>query len=455
MMSKNSAPKNNVFYRNQNWHYPKVKSSKGIYLYDENGKEYIDACSGSAVVNIGHGNKEIAKTAANNIEKLAFAHLSRFTTDAIEECSYSIVQMCPEGMNHVYFVSGGSEATETAIKLARQYFVERDKTTSKYKIISRWNSFHGNTLGALSMTGITERRKIYEPLLADFPKIPPHYCYRCPYDSTPSECSLNCAYELEKEINRQGPENVAAFIFEPVVGSACPGLAPKVEYFKIIREICNKYDVVMISDEVMTGFGRTGKVFGIEHGDVIPDIITTGKGLSCGYSPIGATIVNDEIFNTIMVNGSGQFIHGHTYGGNPLSSAITVKALEILKEKNLIEKAYVSGIYMLNKLKELESHPNVGEVRGKGMLFGIEFVQDKQTKKPFSSENKVKNLITQFCLDEGVVLYPGGGSVEGVLGDHILLAPPLNITETEINKLIKKLTTGIFKTFEFINNKGV
>ncbi|HJO95240.1 MAG TPA: aminotransferase class III-fold pyridoxal phosphate-dependent enzyme, partial [Victivallales bacterium] len=234
-MSMDKAPKNNVFYRNQNWYYPKITHGKGIYLYDENGKEYIDGCSGSSVANIGHGNEEVAEVAATQIKTVAFSHLSRFTTNAIENCCKEVADLTPGDVNHSYLVSGGSEATESAIKLARQYFVERDINTSKWKIISRWKSFHGNTMGSLSMTGITGRRKIYDPILINFPKINQAYCYRCPYKTYPDKCSFECAYELENQITQTGPENISAFIAEPVIGSAVPGANPPKEYFKIIR----------------------------------------------------------------------------------------------------------------------------------------------------------------------------------------------------------------------------
>ncbi|MCP4179130.1 MAG: aminotransferase class III-fold pyridoxal phosphate-dependent enzyme [bacterium] len=445
-MSKNIAPKNNVFYRNQNWHYPKVTHSKGIYLYDETGKEYIDGCSGSSVANIGHGNEEIAEATAKQIKRIAFSHLSRFTTDAIENCCDEIAALTPGNVNHSYLVSGGSEATETAIKLARQYFVERDKNTSKWKIISRWKSFHGNTIGSLSMTGITGRRKIYDPILINFPKINQAYCYRCPYNSCPDKCSLECAYELEIQITQTGPENISAFIAEPVIGSAVPGANPPKEYFKIIREICTKYDVLLIIDEVMAGFGRTGKNFGIDHYDVVPDIITTAKGMSCGYTPIGAAIANDEIFNTIMVNGTGNFVHGHTYGGNPLSAAIADCVLKITKREKYFENSAKQGITLMEQLQELYEYPIVGDIRGKGLMIGIEFVKNQKNKKPFDTSCKVKDKITKHCLDEGLVVYPGGGSVDGVRGDHILLSPPINITFEETKELFCRLKKG-FENF--------
>ena len=448
-MSLNKAPKNHVFYRNQNWIYPRIERGEGIYLIGEDGKRYIDACSGSAVANIGHGNKEVAEFAKKQIERIAFTHLSRWTVDTIEKCAERIASWCPEGLNHVYFVSGGSEATETAIKMARQYFVERDGKTTKWKVITKWNSYHGATLGALSMSGTVGRRKVYDPLLVDFPKIHQFYHYRNPWGAkTLEETSILAAKELEEEILRQGPENVAAFISEPVVGSAAPGVHPDKIYFQMVREICDKYDIIFIMDEVMAGCGRTGKKMASDHFDVKPDILVLAKGLSCGYTPIGAAVCNSEIFETIMVKGSGNFIHGHTYAGNPLSCGIADKVMEIIERENYIENCAEQGQYLMERLQKLYEYPIVGDVRGKGLMIGIEFVKNQETKDPFDVSYNVKGKITNNCLEEGIVPYPGGGSVDGIRGDHILIAPPINITREEVDILYEKLEKAVKKTTE-------
>ncbi len=444
-MSLNKAPKNNVFYRNQNWRYPKVERGEGIYLYDVEGNKYIDGCSGSAVANIGHGNKEIAEFTKEHIERIAFTHLSRWTVDSIEDCAKKVAEWAPGDLNHVYFVSGGSEATETALKMARQYFVERDgDNTSKWKVISKWNSFHGNTMGALSMTGITSRRKVYDPILINFPKIPQFYHYRNPWGcNTLEETSIKAAQALEDEILRQGPENIAAFISEPIVGSAAPGAHPTKIYFEMVKEICDKYDVLLIIDEVMAGFGRTGKKFAIDHFGIVPDIMACAKGMSSGYTPMGAAVASDEVFETIMVKGSGHFIHGHTYAGNPLSSGIGTKVLEIVEREGYVENAAKQGQYLMDKLQELYEYPVVGDIRGLGLMIGIEFVKDKATKEPFEAKVGFKNIVMQKCFDEGLIVYPGGGSADGSRGDHILLAPPIKITKDEVDELFEALKKGI------------
>ncbi|MTI53370.1 aspartate aminotransferase family protein [Geosporobacter ferrireducens] len=449
-MSQNKAPKNNVFYRNQNWYYPKIEKGEGIYLFDDKGNRYLDACSGSAVANIGHGNEAVAAYTAQQMKRIAFTHLSRWTVDTIEACAERVSQWTPGDLNYVYFVSGGSEATETAMKMARQYYVERDgQGTSKWKVISKWNAFHGNTLGSLSMTGITERRKIYDPMLVNFPKIPQFYHYRNPWGcGTLEETSIKAAEALEQEIIRQGAQNIAAFITEAVVGAACPGAHPTKTYFEMVREICNKYDILLIVDEVMSGFGRTGEKFGIDHFGIIPDIMTVAKGMSCGYTPIGAAVANEEVFQTIMVKGTGQFIHGHTYAGNPLSCGVADFVMNLVEEKGYVANATAQGEYLMEKLKGLYQYPIVGEIRGKGLMIGIEFVKNQATKEPFAVGDNVKGKITANGMAEGIIVYPGGGSVDGARGDHILIAPPINITKEQVDELADALERTIKATCE-------
>lgn len=449
-MAANNAPNNNVFYRTQTWRYPRIAKGEGVFLIGEDGTRYLDACSGSAVANIGHGNKEIAEYAKEQIERVAFTHLSRWTVDTIENCATKLSTWTPGDLNHVYFVSGGSEAIETALKMARQYFVERDGKSSKWKVISKWNGFHGNTLGALSVTGITGRKKVFDPILLQFPKIPQFYHYRNIWGcGSMEETSVKAAQALEAEILHQGPENVMAFISEPVVGSACPGLHPAPIYFQMIREICDKYDILWIDDEVMAGCGRTGKKMAVEHyGNVVPDILCTAKGMSCGYTPIGAAVATDKVFNAIMIDGSGSFHHGHTYAGNPLSTGIACKVMEIIERENYIENAAVQGEYFISKLEELRKYPIVGDVRGIGLMCGIEFVKDQETKEPFDPKLNIKGKITENCLAEGIVPYPGGGSVDGVRGDHIQLTPPITISRAEVDLLLNCLEKAIQKTCE-------
>jgi len=449
IMSQNKAPKNHVFYRNQNWHYPKITHGKGIFLYDDTGKDYIDGCSGSAVANLGHGNEEIAEVARQQIETVAFTHLSRFTADPIEKACEKIASWAPEGLNHVYLVSGGSEAVETAIKMARQYYVERDgDKTGKSKVISKWNSYHGSTLGALALTGIPGRRRIYASMLMDFPKINQFYHYRNPYNArTLYETSVFAARELEHTIQMEGAENIAAFLTEPVVGSAAPGVHPDKVYFEMVREICDRYDILLIVDEVMAGFGRTGRRLASDHFDLRADIVVAAKGMSAGYTPMGAAIASDEIFDTIMVRGSGKFIHGHTYASNPLSAAISARVIEIMERDRIIEEGQAVSEHYVKGLEAFNDYSFVGDIRGLGFMHGIEFVKNKETKEPFGKGANFAGRLTNACLDAGLVVYPGTGSVDGVLGDHILLAPPINITLAETDQMLGRMHAG-FQTME-------
>ena len=433
-MAQPTSMKDNVFYRNSRKSYPTAVRGEGIYIYDSTGKRYIDGSAGAAVVGIGHGVKEITEAMVRQAEKISFAHGSQFTSEATIELASKLIRLAPEGMTRVYFLSGGSEAIETAVKLARQYQVERGKP-EKHKVISRWTSYHGNTLGALALSGHSGRRRLYLPLMLHTPHIAPAYCYRCPFGLQPEACSLECAADLEKTIRYEGPESVSAFIAEPMVGATAGALVPRDGYFQKIREICDRHDVLFISDEVMTGMGRTGKNFGIDHWKVKPDMIVAAKGLSSGYTPMGAVIVKEEIHRVIQ-EGSGAFVHGHTYSQNPLSGAIGCAVVDYLLKHDLISRSAEMGKYFHRALKSLERHSFVGEVRGKGLFAGIEFVKDKKTKEPFDPKLRLNGLVGNRAFEKGLIAYPGGGGADGIRGDHILLAPPLIITEEQIDELV-------------------
>jgi adenosylmethionine-8-amino-7-oxononanoate aminotransferase len=431
----------NVFYRSVRKTHLEVDRGEGVYLYDASGRKYLDACSGAAVSNIGHGNSEVVKAMTEQAQKVAFAHLSRWTSKPIQELSKIVSGLAPGSLNKLYLVSGGSEATESALKMARQYFLERDGKTGKYRIISRWKAFHGNTIGALSMTG-DKRRKKYAPLLLNFPKAEPCYCYRCPFDEKPETCGVTCAYDLEHLLKMEGADSIAAFIAEPIVGAACGALVPHPKYFKIIREICDHYDILLIDDEVMTGFGRAGSMFAMEDFGVIPDMICVAKGMSAGYAPLGGVVVKDEIFDA-FANGSGVFVHGHTYGGNPLVAAVAVAVVNILVRDKLVENSRVVGSYLLEKLQEkVLPFWFVGDVRGKGLMQGIEFVRDKKTKEPFPVGLGVADKVTQKLINHGIIVYPGSGNADGENGDQFLLAPPLILTKDQADEIVAAMVAA-------------
>ena len=433
--------KDHVFYRNPRKFYPTAERGKGIYIYDSEGKEYIDGSSGAVVVSIGHGVKEIQDAMIKQAELISFCHGSQFTTGKAIELADKICALAPPGLERVYYNSGGSEAVETAIKMARQYQVDRD-VPSKFKVISRWTSYHGNTLGALALGGHTGRRKYYEPMIMHTPHIVPCYCYRCPFDLKPEACQVECAEDLEKMILYEGPDSVSAFMAEPAVGATAGAIIPKDGYFQKIREICDKYDVLLIVDEVMTGFGRTGKNFAIMHWDVIPDMIIAGKGLGSGYTPINTVITTERVHSAIK-EGNGAFVHGHTYSQNPCSCAIASAVLDYTRDNDLVSKSAEMGIYFLDKLKGLYRHSIVGDVRGLGLFAGIELVKDRERKEPFDPQKNINGRIGSRAFQKGLICYPGGGGADGISGDHILLAPPLIITEEEIDKLVRILDEAI------------
>lgn len=424
-----------IFHRALRDKWQTISHGEGVYLYDEKGQRYLDAAGGVHVVSIGHGVEEIVEAMREQASKVCFTY-GRFLSDPQIDLARKIADMAPEGLTRTFFISGGSEATESALKIARKYHIENGNP-KKYKVISRWQSWHGNTLGALAMSGRTGWREDYVPYVLPFPHIAPSYCYRCAFGQTYPDCQLSCAQELERVIHQEGPEYISAFIAEPILGTSGCGVAPPDDYFPMIREICDRHDILMIVDEVVTGFGRTGIDFGIQHWDVVPDIMTTGKGLSSGYTPIAATTVKEEIYQKIYEK-EKAFVHGHTYCGNPLSCAIALAVQNYIEEHDLVTQCARMGDLMLQELQPLQDSPIVGEVRGKGLLIGIEFVADKEKRTPFPKDKNVTAMITNLAFDKGVLVMPGApGTVDGVLGDHIAISPPFTINEDEVSETVR------------------
>jgi adenosylmethionine-8-amino-7-oxononanoate aminotransferase len=422
--------------------YPVITRGKGVFLYDQAGREYLDAVGGIAVVNVGHGVPEIITAMTEQAQRVAFVHGGSFANEPAMALAQELATWTPTGLRHVMLLAGGSEATETAMKLARQYHVERGKA-GKYRVISRWISYHGNTIGALSMSGRTAWRGEFVPYLQNFPKIHPPYCYRCPYGKTYPSCQIACADDLERVIRLEGPDSIAAFIAEPVIGTSATGVTPPPEYYPRIREICDTHDVLFIADEVITGVGRTGKNFGIEHWGVIPDMITTGKALSSGYAPLAAVILRDRVYDAIAA-GSGRTTQGFTYSGHPLSAAVGLAVLRYLKAHDLVANASRIGRLLLQRLETLKRFPIVGDVRGTGLILGVEFVADQATKRPFPPSAGVTSRIVDAMLEEGVVVVPGmSGMIDGVAGDHIQISPPYIFTEANVEQLVGALEKAI------------
>ena len=432
-----------VFSRHSRIKLPTVASGNGVYLIDKNGKKYLDGSGGAAVSCLGHSNERVIAALNKQLEKLAFAHTGFFTSEPAELLAELLVAKAPAGLEKVYLVSGGSEAIEAAIKVARQYFLEIGQP-QRSRIIARRQSFHGNTLGALAVGGNMWRRRQFAPLLIDTSHITPCFAYRgLQPGETVEQYSQRTANELEQEIIRLGSENVMAFIAEPVVGATLGAVPPTPGYFSSIRKICDKYGILFIADEVMCGTGRTGSLFAIDQESVIPDIITMAKGLGAGYQPLGAMLCQNYIHDAIAT-GSGFFQHGHTYQGHSMAAAAGVAVLQELDEKGLIDRVNRAGKYLLSSLEaEFGQHPHIGDIRGRGLFIGLEFVADRETKEPFSPDANIAGKLKASAMSEGLVCYPMQGTINGTSGDHVLLAPAYIITNAQIDELVEKLARAL------------
>ncbi|MCM3537069.1 aspartate aminotransferase family protein [Priestia endophytica] len=415
--------------------YPKVSYGKGVFLYDEHGKDYLDASSGAVTVSVGHGVQEITDVLENQAKRVSFVYRSQFTSEAAERLAEKIYKLSNGHLSYSFFVNSGTEATETAMKMALQHFQEKGQG-SKLKILSRWMSYHGITIGSLSMSGHSIRRTRFVPLLQDYPTVSAPYCYRCPYHMEFPSCQLRCADELERAIIRIGEEHIAAFIAEPIIGAAGAAITPPPGYYERIRDICNRYNILFIADEVMTGLGRTGKMFGYDHWEAKPDIVTLGKGLGAGYTPIAAAVATEEVMLPIK-KGSKLVMSGHTFSANPLSCATALSVLQYVEKHNLVDESAQKGAYLKKELLKLkERFSIIGDVRGEGLLLGVEFVEDKKTKEPFPTSAQLTNQIIQTAMQNGLLLYPSAAGIEGVRGDAVIISPPFTIKEGEIKELL-------------------
>jgi hypothetical protein len=432
-----------IFGRHCHASPPTAVGGEGCYLIDASGKRYLDGSGGAAVSCLGHGDRTITEAIKSQLDTLAFAHTGFFTSEPAEELADLLIAHAPQGLDRVYLVSGGSEATEAAIKLARQYWVETGAPERRH-LIARKQSYHGNTIGALSAGGNEWRRQQFGPLLLDVSHIDPCYDYRYRRDDeSPEEYGLRAAQALEDEILRLGPDTVMAFMAEPVVGATAGALAPAPGYFKRIREICDQYGVLLILDEVMCGMGRTGSLFACEQDGISPDIACIAKGLGAGYQPIGAMLCTAEIYQTIA-DGSGFFQHGHTYVGHPSAAAAGLAVVNAILERRLIERVQAKGDILMERLEHrFGQHPHVGEIRGRGLFRGIEFVEDRATKEPFDPSKGVAAKLKKAAFAQGLICYPMSGTIDGRRGDHILLAPPFIIEDDQIDELTDKLERAV------------
>ena len=424
---------------------------EGVYVWDADGKRYLDF-SGSAAVNfIGHGVREISDAMAEQARQLEFVHTSQFTTPVAEEFAQELLDFAGQHFagGAVYFTCGGSESVETALKLARQYQVEIGER-NRHQILSRQQSYHGATLGALAVSGNRKRREIYLPMVREFEHIGMPYCYRCAFDCTDNCCNCGQRYAAELERAIQAAKGAAAgFIFEPMSGATLGAVAPPPGYLKAVADICRRHGVLLIADEVMTGMGRTGRNFAIEHWEIGPDILITAKGVSSGYAPLGAVIASKKVVDAIAA-GSGAFLHGFTYNAHPVSAAAGRTVLRRIRSLNLVHAADseaegTAGSTLKKALESLRDLDVVGDIRGLGLLCGVEFVADKKTKAPFAPEKNFAGLVGQACLRRGLLVYPMQGCVDGIAGDHLLIAPPAVITAEQIAWAVEQIRAAVLE----------
>jgi len=432
-----------VFHRAPRAKLPVAVAGEGIEIIDSTGKRYIDACGGAAVSCLGHSNQRVIEAIKRQAQQLPYAHTSFFTTDVAEELADRLVEAAPQGLGHAYFVSGGSEAIEAALKLARQYFVEKGEPQRRH-FIARRQSYHGNTLGALAIGGNAWRREPFLPILIEAHHVSPCYAYREQRaDETEEAFAQRLADELEAKILELGVESVAAFVAETVVGATAGAVPPVREYFRKIRAVCDKYGVLLILDEIMSGMGRTGYLFACEEEGVSPDILTIAKGLGAGYQPIGATLVSDEIYNTIVA-GSGFFQHGHTYLAHATACAAALEVQRVIAEERLLDNVKARGEQLRALLRgHYAEHPYVGDIRGRGLFVGVELVQNRDTKEPFEPQKKLNSLIKSEAMKRGLMVYPMGGTVDGNRGDHVLIAPPFICSSQQIETIVERLTAAV------------
>ncbi|WP_249691674.1 aspartate aminotransferase family protein [Stappia sp. WLB 29] len=432
-----------IFPRHTAMRPPRAVAGDGCYIIDETGKRYLDASGGAAVSCLGHSDREVTEAVKAQLDAIAFAHTGFFTSEPAEKLADLLIAHAPAGLERVYLVSGGSEATEAAIKLARQFHIENGEP-SRARIIARRQSYHGNTLGALSAGGNMWRREPFAPLLVDMSHISPCYAYRGQQEGESEEAyGLRVADELEAEILARGPETVAAFIAEPVVGATLGAVPAVPGYFRRIREICDRYGVLLILDEVMCGMGRTGHLFACEADGVAPDILCIAKGLGAGYQPIGAMLASGRIYRAIE-EGSGFFQHGHTYIGHPAAAAAGHAVVSALVDRGLVARSAEMGEQLKGALVDrFGQHPHVGDIRGRGLFLGLELVEDRESKTPFAPERRLNAVLKKAAFARGLVCYPMGGTLDGRRGDHVLLAPPFILEEAQIGEIVDKLSGAL------------
>ncbi|MFQ5398630.1 MAG: aspartate aminotransferase family protein [Anaerolineae bacterium] len=431
-------PHGHVFYRKLAHARPKIARGEGIYLWDENGRRYIDGTGGPFVVNVGHGRTEIVKAMARQAQQTAYVHGTMFTSEPVEAFASALAPLVQIPDARFYFLSSGSEVVEAAVKLARQIQLARGER-DRHLVISRWHSYHGLTLGALSLSGRASLRAPFLSMVKDAPHIQPPYSYRDPVSGR------EAADRLEASILTCGPKNVAAFIAEPISGASLGAAVPPDDYWTRIREICDQYGLLLIADEVIVGLGRTGQWWALDHWDVRPDILVTSKGLAGGYFPLGFMAVGTADVEQLR-QAQGDFEHGGTFSHHAVGASAGLATLRIIQQEGLVENAAVMGALLGQRLCEaLADHPNVGDIRGRGLLWGVELVQNRQTQQPFPASRHVAQRLWQRAFDAGLIIYYSQGCADGVNGDLIMLGPPLIVNQGQIDEIVELLRTAVWE----------
>lgn len=423
-----------LFYQ-EDRQLPLACRAEGIYIWDSEGKRYLDGCSGAVTVNVGHGNQRVIERACRQLNQIAFAYRTQFESEPAQELADLLVRLSPPELNRVFFVNSGSEAVETAIKLVRQHWWAQGKQ-GKQLVLSRQPSYHGATLGALALTSYAPLNIPFYSTYIHAPKVTAPFCYHCLLGKEYPSCRLACARELERAIQLIGADNVAAFIAEPIGGATTGAAVPPDEYFPLVERICHDHEVALIIDDVMTGCGRTGTFYGFAHWDITPDAVALSKGLAGGYTPLGACVATEEMVQPVL--DAGGFMHGHTYAGNPLSTAIAAEVVRCVVEDRLVDNARELGTLLHERLREVRArHPIIGDVRGRGLFAGVEFVADAIEREPFPTNWYVAHEATEIAREKGLLIYPRR-SLCGLGGDHVLLAPPLVIDEAGVEELVAR-----------------
>ncbi|TWI66244.1 hypothetical protein IP91_02056 [Pseudoduganella lurida] len=432
-----------LIHRNLRHTPPVAVSAFGMYMRDSAGKTYLDASGGAAVSSLGHSHPDVLAAMQAQMKSASYAHSGFFTTDVAEELAHRLATDAPGDLNHVYLVSGGSEAIEAALKLARQYFVEGGEPQRRV-FIARRQSYHGNTLGALALGGNEARRRQFELLLMDVARVAPCYEYRDrPAGQDLQDYTAGLLAELEERIIEAGPQNVIGFCAEPVVGATLGAVPATPGYFKGVRALCDRYGILFIADEVMCGMGRTGTLYAIEQDGVVPDLVALGKGLAAGYQPVGAVLARDHVVERVR-NGSGVFQHGHTYNAHPVAAAAALAVQKVIRRDCLLGAVTVRGATFRRMLRDaFGAHRNVGDIRGRGLFVGLELVQDRDTKRPFDPDLKLHAAVKEQAMACGLMVYPMGGTIDGRRGDHILLAPPFIATEADLAEVVTRLSDAV------------